>query len=273
VRSTVRPGLAYTDAYAFDPLTGKVGRREKVGRQPPVPPPTDRHEFLLELLERDFVHVFHDRSAPSTRRRGGFRSRSDRWTAAVVPTQILAVAGLAAVVGTGGGPLLMAAGKPRWLVIINLVGLLYFSVVVYLAARLGVVWVALSVAAYQVSITLAVQVLIERLVEVPVRALIHDIGPAFPSAVTLFAVGFPLMKLLSMAGIPAPLVMVTVAAIGLGLYAGMMRMLFRAAWDDLMLVCATVIPRMPALHRRSATVNTQPPLRAGEPISRSHVAR
>ena len=45
----------------------------------------------------------------------------DRWSPAVVPTQILAIAGLAAVVGTGGGPLLMAVGKPRWLVIINLV--------------------------------------------------------------------------------------------------------------------------------------------------------
>jgi glycosyltransferase involved in cell wall biosynthesis len=55
--STARPGFAYTDAYAFDPITGKVGRRGMVGRQPPVPPPNDRNEFLLELLERNFVHV------------------------------------------------------------------------------------------------------------------------------------------------------------------------------------------------------------------------
>ena len=190
----------------------------------------------------------------------------DRWSAAVVPTQILAVGGLAAVVGTGGGPLLMAVGKPRWLVIINLVGLSFFSVVVYLAAPLGVVWVALSVAAYQVSITLAVQVLIERLVDVPVRALVHDVGPALLCSVTLFAVAFPLMKLLSTAGVPAPLVMVTVATIGLSLYAAMMRTLFRAAWDDLMLVCATVVPRRLAKRRRSpATVNTQLPPRSHEP--------
>jgi glycosyltransferase involved in cell wall biosynthesis len=55
--STARPGFAYTDAYAFDPVTGKVGRRGMVGRNPPVPPPTDRGEFLLELLERNFVHA------------------------------------------------------------------------------------------------------------------------------------------------------------------------------------------------------------------------
>jgi GT2 family glycosyltransferase len=55
--ATTRPGFAYTDAYAFDPVTGKVGRRGMEGRQPPVPPPSDSDEFLLELLERNFVHV------------------------------------------------------------------------------------------------------------------------------------------------------------------------------------------------------------------------
>jgi lipopolysaccharide exporter len=206
----------------------------------------------------------------------------DRWRAAVVPTQILTVAGLASVVGTGGGPLLMAVGKPRWLVIINLVALSCFSVVVYLAAPLGLVWVALSVATYQVTMMLSVQVLIERLVQIPVRALIHDVGPAFVSSMALFAVGFPLMKLLSGAGVPAPLVMVIVAAVGFSLYAAMMRTLFRAAWDDLKLVGATVIPRMPARQRRSGTVSAETgprsgepisPTRSGEPISPSGVAR
>jgi len=180
----------------------------------------------------------------------------DRWSPAVVPTQILAVAGLATVVGTGGGPLMMAVGKPRWLLIINLVALLFFSAVVYLATPLGVVWVALSVAAYQVSMTLAIQVLLERLVQVPVRALIHDVGPALLSSVTLFAVAFPMMKLLSVAGVPALLVIITVATVGLGLYGAMMRTLFRAAWDDLSLICATVIPRMPS--RRAAPARSTP---------------
>jgi PST family polysaccharide transporter len=197
----------------------------------------------------------------------------DRWNAAIVPTQILAVAGLATVVGTGGGPLLMAVGRPRWLVIINLVALVCFSAVVYLAAPLGVVWVSLSVAIYQVTMMLSVQVLIERLVHVPVRALVQDVGPALVSALALFAVGFPLMKLLSAEGVPAVLTIVAVAAVGLGLYAALMRTLFRAAWDDLMLVCVTVIPRMPARQRRAATVNGQQKVRSGEPISPSQVAR
>jgi len=57
LEAVARPGFGYTDAYAFDPVTGKVGRRGMVGRRPPVPPPTDPNDFLLELLERNFVHI------------------------------------------------------------------------------------------------------------------------------------------------------------------------------------------------------------------------
>jgi GT2 family glycosyltransferase len=57
VAPRTNPGFVYTDAYAFDPVTGKVGRRGMVGRRPPVPPPSDRDAFVLELLERNFVHV------------------------------------------------------------------------------------------------------------------------------------------------------------------------------------------------------------------------
>lgn len=50
-------GFAYTDAYAFDALSGKVRRRTAMGRlQPPIPPPDDREAFLLELLARNFIY-------------------------------------------------------------------------------------------------------------------------------------------------------------------------------------------------------------------------
>jgi GT2 family glycosyltransferase len=57
LQETVRPGFAYTDAYAFDPGSGKVGRRGLDGKRPPVPPPTEDEAFLLELLERNFIYV------------------------------------------------------------------------------------------------------------------------------------------------------------------------------------------------------------------------
>jgi glycosyltransferase involved in cell wall biosynthesis len=52
------PGFAYTDAYTFEPVTGKVYRHPTMHRMhPPVPPPADAAGFLLELLKRNFVYV------------------------------------------------------------------------------------------------------------------------------------------------------------------------------------------------------------------------
>ncbi|MGH2887201.1 MAG: glycosyltransferase [Solirubrobacteraceae bacterium] len=51
-------GFAYTDAYVFDDTSGRVRRRSAMARnRPPVPAPTDRDQFLLALLERNFVFV------------------------------------------------------------------------------------------------------------------------------------------------------------------------------------------------------------------------
>jgi glycosyltransferase involved in cell wall biosynthesis len=51
-------GFAYTDAYVFDDISGRVRRRSAMARnRPPVPAPADRDQFLLALLERNFVFV------------------------------------------------------------------------------------------------------------------------------------------------------------------------------------------------------------------------
>ena len=51
-------GFAYTDAYTFEPVSGRVYRDTAMhSSQPPVPPPPDAPGFLLELLKRNFVYV------------------------------------------------------------------------------------------------------------------------------------------------------------------------------------------------------------------------
>jgi glycosyltransferase involved in cell wall biosynthesis len=51
-------GFAYTDAWAFDALSGRVFVRSAMSwTEPPVPPPPDRDTFLLELLARNFVYT------------------------------------------------------------------------------------------------------------------------------------------------------------------------------------------------------------------------
>lgn len=51
-------GFAYTDAYTFEPITGRVYRHTTMHpTRPPIPPPDDAAGFLLELLARNFVYV------------------------------------------------------------------------------------------------------------------------------------------------------------------------------------------------------------------------
>jgi lipopolysaccharide exporter len=170
----------------------------------------------------------------------------DRWSQAILPTQILSIAGLTAVVATGGGPLLLAAGKPRWLLCVNLVALSFFSIVVYLMAPVGIVAVCVSVAVYQVTVLVALQLLLQRLLGIPIRALVADVGPALVGSLMLFAVAFGLTKLLSALGV-APVVLLPAAGVaGLGTYAGVMRAAFPAAWADLMLLRRTVVPASPS---------------------------
>ena len=54
----LRPGFAYTDAYAFDSTSGRVRRRTAMElMRPPTPPPAECDRFLVELLRRNFVYT------------------------------------------------------------------------------------------------------------------------------------------------------------------------------------------------------------------------
>jgi glycosyltransferase involved in cell wall biosynthesis len=55
---TPNPGFAYTDAYVFDAVTGRVRQRSAMSRSnPPVPPPDDPGEFLAAMMRCNFVYV------------------------------------------------------------------------------------------------------------------------------------------------------------------------------------------------------------------------
>lgn len=178
----------------------------------------------------------------------------DRWEPAVVPTQVLSLAGLVAVVGTGGGPLLMAAGKPLWLLNVNLVAMGFLALVVYLAAPLGVVAVCVGVVVYQLALLAALQVLLHRLIGVPLTAVIPEVGPALVSSLVLVAVAAGLTKLLSSAGVPSVALLLTVGTAGLTTYLTVLRVGFPGAWGDLMLLGRTVVPQraLPRRFRRPA---------------------
>ena len=61
----------------------------------------------------------------------------ERWEPAVLPTQILAVAGMARMINNGTPPLMLAAGRPRALLAFNLCRFAILGVAVFLAAPHG----------------------------------------------------------------------------------------------------------------------------------------
>jgi GT2 family glycosyltransferase len=69
-------GFAYTDAYVFDPVAGRVRRRTAMARaNPPVPPPSRPPDFLIDLLQRNFVYVAVTIRADVLAEVGGFDER------------------------------------------------------------------------------------------------------------------------------------------------------------------------------------------------------
>ncbi len=55
---TPNPGFAYTDAYVFDAVTGRLRLRSAMSRSnPPIPPPDDPGDFLAALMRSNFVFV------------------------------------------------------------------------------------------------------------------------------------------------------------------------------------------------------------------------
>jgi glycosyltransferase involved in cell wall biosynthesis len=67
-------GFAYTDGWSFDDRSRRIMRRSAMsGSDPPVPPPSDREEFLAELMRRNFILSSATVRRSALEEVGGFR--------------------------------------------------------------------------------------------------------------------------------------------------------------------------------------------------------
>jgi O-antigen/teichoic acid export membrane protein len=156
-----------------------------------------------------------------------------RWEPSALPAQILAVAGMAAAVSRGIGPLLLAAGHPRALLGYHLGTLVLYAGAVFFTAPLGLAEVCVSVLSVYLVGLVAGYYLLERLLGIRVRRLWDDVAPATVASLALLAVAFPLTELLSSSAIPTAPALLAVGAAGLSAYAVALRWLFPSAWRDL----------------------------------------
>jgi PST family polysaccharide transporter len=171
----------------------------------------------------------------------------EQWAPAARPTQILAVAGMVACVGTGTGPLLLAVGRSGALLGYNLAAFVTYAGVVLVAVPYGLTAVCVAVGAVKVLSLIALLVLVDRVVGISLAETVrNDIVPAGVAGLGLLAVALPLTSALDGAGLSAPVVLLAAGAAGAAVYTGLLRLLFPATWSDLRLLGERLTGRLPS---------------------------
>lgn len=179
------------------------------------------------------------------------------WEPAVAPAQVLAVAGMIAAVLTGYPQVMLAAGRPRPLMVFNCCVLVVYGLVVWLTARHGLVAVAGAVVGVHVAMLVAVYFVLFRLVlGMPVGRLISDLAPAVAVSALVLAVGFPLAGALRDASVGAFAIVVAVGFVGVTVQALALRSLFPAVWSDLASLLRRLVPQRLLLRRPALSSGT-----------------
>jgi lipopolysaccharide exporter len=171
-----------------------------------------------------------------------------RWAPAVLPSQILAVAGMVFALAGGSGPLLVAAGHPRALLYSNIANTLSFAAVVIVFAGFGLTTLCIAVA----GVTLVFYIgqyylLIDRLVGIPMSELWADVAPGLTSLVPLaIAGGLVALACSAVGDVPAAVQIVFVAGAAIAAYLAFLRVRFPDSWADLRLLFERALRRGPA---------------------------
>jgi O-antigen/teichoic acid export membrane protein len=172
------------------------------------------------------------------------------WEPAVVPTQILAVAGLINAVETGIGPLLLALGRPGALLRWNVGNLIAFGAVAYLAAPLGLVAVCVAVVGFRaIRFGVSLSLIVRRVAGIPAREIWSDVAPPACSSAALLAAGFGLTAGTRGAGWPDAVWAVTFSVVALPLYLLCLGLAFPRAYAQIGDIVRGLMPGAVGRHR------------------------
>lgn len=175
----------------------------------------------------------------------------DAWNAAIVPAQILAVAGMIAAILTGYPQVMLAVGRPKRLLRFNVAMLAVYGTAVFFAAGHGLVWVSIAVVGVFFLILLGVyRFLLGPELQIPMTGILDDLGPALGGCVALAAVAVPTRFGLESIGTPDVVTIIAAGLVGLAAYGIVLRTVFPSAWDDVGKVLVRVVPPLARLAQR-----------------------
>jgi O-antigen/teichoic acid export membrane protein len=178
------------------------------------------------------------------------------WQPAVAPAQVLAVAGMIAAVLTGYPQVMLAAGRPRALMVFNSFVLVLYGIAVWSTAKHGLVTVAVAVVGVHVVMLAAVYLVLFRAVlKMPIARLVTDLAPAVVGSALIVVVGMPLARALRDVGANPILIIAAVGLAGALVHLVSLRSLFPVVWADLVMLIRRLLPSRGPL-RRSALPST-----------------
>ena len=179
----------------------------------------------------------------------------EEWKPAVVPAQILTIAGMARMINNGTPAVVLAAGKPRALLYFNLYRVTALGLMVLVASKWGLNAVCIAVAVFQVMTLIgSYRLMLSRLVGVTLRQLFLDTAPAVTASVAMLVLAYPLTEGLAAAGLPVLVVVAVVGVVSAPVYLVTLRLTSRPAWDDMLLIMRRVL--IPARFHKAAPAGT-----------------
>ena len=172
------------------------------------------------------------------------------WIPAVLPAQILAVAGMASCVRNLHGPTVLAAGRPKALFVFCCAETLAYAATVWVASSYGLTLICVAVSGFQLaSLLIAYTVLLRSTVGMRRTQIFRDLGPAVLASAPLLLVAMALRRALA-DHVPVPVLLVLAGAAGGAAYLLVLRALSKEAWNDVALLAQRVLPGVGRLGRR-----------------------
>ena len=166
------------------------------------------------------------------------------WESSVVPTQILAGAGMVAAVVTGSPAFIIALGKPRYLPALNVISIVGLASASYFAAPFGLTAVASAVLAYYIVLLFVNHYwLLHRVGGIAAPDLFRDAIPPLLGSLPLAAIDLAVLTLFERAGSPAAVTVFLTAAVGLVTYAAVVRVAFPETWRSLRRLAERIVRR------------------------------
>lgn len=168
----------------------------------------------------------------------------EAWEPAVLPAQIMAVAGMGEALTAGTGPLVVALGRPGLLLAWNVMELVAYAVTIAVVAQYGLIWVSVGVALFYVASVLVLQgVLIPRVIGLSLVDFWHDVK----AGVITGAITLPLLVggrlLLEDIGVPVLPLLGLLVLVGSAVFAAVLRVFFGDVWTDLLRLSQRVLGR------------------------------